>query len=173
MTTTGLLRKLLPRPWTALWLWLTWLLLNQSLAPGQLLLGGALAIALARWASNSSQITLRSDRAPLGHRITLAARLFASVVSDIVSSNRQVAGLILGRPDRVKPGFVWVRLDLQQPGPITLLCAIVTMTPGTVSAELSDDRKWLLVHGLDVDDPQALATLIKTRYETPVREIFE
>jgi multicomponent K+:H+ antiporter subunit E len=47
------------------------------------------------------------------------------------------------------------------------------MTPGTVSAELSDDRKWLLVHGLNVDDPSALATLIKTRYETPVREIFE
>lgn len=173
MTTTGLLRKMLPRPWTALWLWLTWLLLNESLAPGQLLLGGVLAIALARWAGTPSQIAHRSDRAPLGHRITLAARLFASVVSDIVSSNRQVAGLILRRPDRVKPGFVWVRLDLQQPGPITLLCAIVTMTPGTVSAELSDDRKWLLVHGLDVDDPQALATLIKTRYETPVREIFE
>jgi urease accessory protein UreF len=66
MTTTGLLRKLLPRPWTALWLWLTWLLLNQSLAPGQLLLGGVLAIALARWASTSSQIAHRSGRAPLG-----------------------------------------------------------------------------------------------------------
>ncbi len=173
MTVTGLLRNLLPRPWTALWLWLTWLLLNQSLAPAQILLGGVLAIALARWTSTHFQIAHRSDRAPLGHRIALAARLFATVVSDIVSSNRQVAGLILGRADRPKPCFVWVRLDLQQPGPITLLCAIVTMTPGTVSAELSDDRKWLLVHGLDVDDPQALATLIKTRYETPVREIFE
>jgi multicomponent K+:H+ antiporter subunit E len=173
MTLTGLLRNLLPQPWTALWLWLTWLLLNQSLAPAHLLLGGVLAIALARWTSPHFQIARRSDRAPLGQRIGLAARLFATVVSDIVTSNRQVAGLILGRPDRAKPCFVWVRLDLQQPGPITLLCAIVTMTPGTVSAELSDDRKWLLVHGLDVDDPQALAALIKARYETHVREIFE
>jgi multicomponent K+:H+ antiporter subunit E len=173
MTVTGLLRKLLPRPWTALWLWLTWLLLNQSVAPAHLLLGGVLAIALARWASTNHLLAHGSGRAPLGRRITMAARLFATVVADIVTSNRQVAGLILGRPDRLRPGFVWVRLDLQQPGSITLLCAIVTMTPGTVSAELSDDRKWLLVHGLDVDDPPALAALIKTRYETPVREIFE
>jgi multicomponent K+:H+ antiporter subunit E len=103
----------------------------------------------------------------------MAARLVATVFADIVTSNRQVARLILGRTDQLKPGFVWVRLDLQQPGAINLLCAIVTMTPGTVSAELSDDRKWLLVHGLDVGDPPALAALIKARYETPVREIFE
>jgi len=173
MTITGLLRNLLPRPWTALWLWLTWLLLNQSVAPAQLLLGGVLAIGLARWASTTHSLAQPAGRAPLGRRIAMAGRLFATVVADIVSSNRQVAALILGRTDRLKPGFVWVRLDLQQPGPITLLCAIVTMTPGTVSAELSDDRKWLLVHGLNVDDPSALATLIKTRYETPVREIFE
>jgi multicomponent K+:H+ antiporter subunit E len=173
MTFTGLLRNLLPRPWTALWLWLTWLLLNQSLAPAHLILGGVLAIALARWTGSRLQMPHRTRRAPLGQRIAMAARLFATVVSDIVLSNRQVAGLILGRPDRLKPCFVWVRLDLQQPGPITLLCAIVTMTPGTVSAELSDDRKWLLVHGLNVDDPPALAALIKARYETPVREIFE
>jgi multicomponent K+:H+ antiporter subunit E len=173
MTFTGLIRNLLPRPWTALWLWLTWLLLNQSLAPAHLLLGGVLAIALARWTRTRFPIAHRTGRASLGQRVTMAARLFGTVVSDIVLSNRQVAGLILGRPDRLKPCFVWVRLDLQQPGPITLLCAIVTMTPGTVSAELSDDRKWLLVHGLDVDDPPALAALIKARYETPVREIFE
>ncbi|MCX7213709.1 MAG: Na+/H+ antiporter subunit E [Burkholderiales bacterium] len=173
MTFTGLLRNLLPRPWTALWLWLTWLLLNQSVAPAQLLLGGVLAIALARWASTHHRLAHRSGRAPLGRRIAMAARLVATVFADIVTSNRQVARLILGRTDQLKPGFVWVRLDLQQPGAINLLCAIVTMTPGTVSAELSDDRKWLLVHGLDVGDPPALAALIKARYETPVREIFE
>jgi multicomponent K+:H+ antiporter subunit E len=173
MTFTGLLRNLLPRPWTTLCLWLTWLLLNQSVAPGQLLLGGVLAVALARWASTNHRLAPRSGRAPLGRRITMAGRLFATVVADIITSNRQVGRLILGRTDRLKPGFVWVRLDLQQPGAITLLCAIVTMTPGTVSAELSDDRMWLLVHGLDVDDPPALAELIKSRYETPVREIFE
>jgi multicomponent K+:H+ antiporter subunit E len=41
-----------------------------------------------------------------------------------------------------------------------------------VSAELSDDRKYLLVHALDLPDPQALIDEIKTRYEAPLKEIF-
>ena len=53
-----------------------------------------------------------------------------------------------------------------------LLAGIVTMTPGTVSADLSDDRRTLLVHGLAIDDEAALIRSIKTRYEAPLKEIF-
>jgi len=66
-----------------------------------------------------------------------------------------------------------VPLDVRRPRSISLLAGIVTMTPGTLSAELSDDHRHLLVHGLDVDDPQALVAQIKTRYEAPIRELFE
>jgi multicomponent K+:H+ antiporter subunit E len=47
------------------------------------------------------------------------------------------------------------------------------LTPGTVSAKLSEDRRTLLVHTLDVDDEAALVAEIKQRYETPLKEIFE
>jgi multicomponent K+:H+ antiporter subunit E len=56
------------------------------------------------------------------------------------------------------------------------LAGIVTMTPGTLSADLSDDRRHLLVHAFDVDDDAAQAALIadiQLRYEAPLMQIFE
>jgi multicomponent K+:H+ antiporter subunit E len=55
---------------------------------------------------------------------------------------------------------------------VSCLAAIVTTTPGTVSAELSDDRTWLYVHALDLRDAEALVTLIRERYEQPLLELM-
>jgi multicomponent K+:H+ antiporter subunit E len=170
----GPLRRLLPRPWTALWLWLAWLLLNQTLEPGHLLLGLVLALVFARLGGAAPASLQDPGRGRSGwQRPGIALRLAWTVLHDIVLSNLQVARRILGRPDALDPKFVWVSLDVRRPRSISLLAGIVTMTPGTLSAELSDDHRHLLVHGLDVDDPQALVALIKTRYEAPIRELFE
>jgi multicomponent K+:H+ antiporter subunit E len=56
------------------------------------------------------------------------------------------------------------------------LAGIITMTPGTLSSDLSPDRKHLLVHALHCPDEAAEAALvadIKARYEAPLMEIFE
>ena len=53
-----------------------------------------------------------------------------------------------------------------------MLAGTITMTPGTLSAELSADGRSLLVHGLDVPDPGALVAEIKSRYEARLLEIF-
>jgi multicomponent K+:H+ antiporter subunit E len=172
---SDLLRRLLPRPWTAMWLWLAWLLLNQTLEPGHVLLGLILALALARLGGPAAPSALQdpgSGRAGW-RRPGIALRLAWTVLHDIVVANLQVARRILGRHDTLDPKFVWVPLDVVRPRSISLLAGIVTMTPGTLSAELSDDHCHLLVHGLDVDDPQALVAQIKTRYEAPIRELFE
>lgn len=55
---------------------------------------------------------------------------------------------------------------------LTMLASIISLTPGTVSADLSDDRKILLVHSLDVADTDALVVEIKQRYEAPLLEVF-
>ena len=49
---------------------------------------------------------------------------------------------------------------------------MITLTPGTVTAELSKDRRYLLVHCLDIDDPQHMVDDIKRRYEAPLRRVF-
>ena len=168
----GMLRRLLPRPWTALWLGGAWLLLNQTLAPGHLLLGAALGLVLSRWPAPAPDAGGRPRRSAW-RRALIALRLAWIVVHDIVVANLQVAKLILGPREALKPRFVWVPLDVRRPRSISLFAGIITMTPGTVSAELSDDHRHLLVHGLRVEDPDALAAEVKSRYETPIRELFE
>jgi multicomponent K+:H+ antiporter subunit E len=168
----GPLRRLLPRPWTALWLWLTWMLLNQTTEPGHLLLGAVLALVLAGWVPAPLPASGVRRRGAWRHPVRFA-RLGGIVLWDIVVANLQVAARILGLTGELKPRFVWIPLDLAQPHAVTLLAGIITMTPGTLSCELSDDRTHLLVHGLDVDDPAELVAQIKARYEAPIRELFE
>lgn len=170
----GPLRRLLPRPWIALWLWLAWLMLNQTLATGHLLLGAVLALVLSRWpAVRRDDDPPPAARRPAWSRAAIATRLAWVVLHDIVVANLQVAKLILGPREALKPRFVWVPLDVRRPRSISLFAGIITMTPGTISAELSDDHRHLLVHGLRVDDPDALIAEVKARYETPIRELFE
>jgi multicomponent K+:H+ antiporter subunit E len=65
-----------------------------------------------------------------------------------------------------------VPLALTHPTAITLLAAVITTTPGTVSCVVDEERRQILVHALDCDDPAALAAQIRQRYEAPLMEIF-
>jgi len=62
---------------------------------------------------------------------------------------------------------------MRDPNALAVLAMIVCITPGTAWAELSLDRSMLLLHALEVDDPEAMAADIKRRYEAPLMEIFE
>ena len=72
----------------------------------------------------------------------------------------------------MRPAFVTVPLDIRAPEAITILAGTITMTPGTVSADLSADGRAILVHCLDTADAEATARDIKARYETRLKEIF-
>ena len=62
---------------------------------------------------------------------------------------------------------------ITDPHGIVVLAGIITMTPGSVSAELSPDRRHLLIHAFSIDEAGALIATIKSRYEAPLRQIFE
>ena len=85
-------------------------------------------------------------------------------------ANLTVARLVLGRPHRLQPAFVAVPLEVERDWAITLLAHTVSLTPGTVSAELSSDRRVLLVHALTAAADEDLGARIKTRYERPILE---
>lgn len=146
-----------------------WLLLNQTLAVGQILLGLVLALGLAHAAS-----ALRPLHARL-HRLDVAALLVLVVIGDIVRSNIAVARLILGLAGRreVRSGFLQIPLDLRDPHGLAALAVIVTSTPGTVWVGLSPDNDALTLHVLDLQDEAEWIHLIKHRYEQPLRRIFE
>ncbi|MDP2801540.1 MAG: Na+/H+ antiporter subunit E [Phreatobacter sp.] len=95
------------------------------------------------------------------------------VLWDIVLSNIQVAQLILfRRGDSLRSQFVRVPLALTNAEAITILAGTITMTPGTISADLSADGTSILVHCLETDDPEGTVNAIKERYERRLMEIF-
>lgn len=160
-------RRWLPLPLQTAVLLVVWLLLNNSLAPGQILLGAVLA-----WLVTLLVAPLQPEQ-PRVQRYGLALRYVGRLLRDIVVANLDVARRILGSRRRLKPGFVAVPLDLRGDLPVTLLANTISLTPGTVSAELSEDRQWLYVHALHMDNDEALIAEIKARYEQPLREIFQ
>ncbi|MFA5684712.1 MAG: Na+/H+ antiporter subunit E [Lysobacteraceae bacterium] len=145
---------------------LVWLLLVGEISVAQVLLAILLGALLPLIDHH-----LRPDHAHMRRPLTFM-RLTAVVLYDIVKSNINVARLILGRESKLRPAFIWVAMDIQNPYGIAALTGIITMTPGTVSVLLSDDRHYLLLHCLDAADPVAVAREIKTRYERPLMEIF-
>jgi multicomponent K+:H+ antiporter subunit E len=146
-----------------------WLLLNQTLAPGQVLLGSALAVLLA-WAAS----VLRPLHAQV-RRLDVAALLVLTVVYDILRSNLAVARIVLGLAPRreIRSGFLDIPLDLHDPHGLAALAVIVTSTPGTVWVRLSPDANTLTLHVLDLQDEAEWVQLIKQRYERPLMRIFE
>jgi multicomponent K+:H+ antiporter subunit E len=157
----------LPAPLLSCVLFVVWLLLNNSVSAGHLVLAAVLAIVVP-WFTEK----LHPNRPALKHPATIV-RLGLVVLWDIVKSNVEVARRILGPESAIQPRFVWIPLAIRDPHGIVSLASIITMTPGTLSVDVTEDRRYLLVHAFNVDDEAALIADIKARYEAPLREIFE
>ena len=87
-------------------------------------------------------------------------------------ANIHVARLILMSSDKLRPGFVEIPLDLTSPLAISILANTISLTPGTVTCDLSKDQKKLLIHALHIDDGQTTIDEIKQLFEKPLKEIF-
>lgn len=161
------MRRLLPHPQLSLVLWVAWLALNNTVAPAHLMLGAVLALVIPWTATH-----LVDGAWPMLRSPQTVLRLGLTVLYDIVVSNIDVARRVLGPASAIKPGFVKVPLDVTNDWAITMLAGIITMTPGTLTADVAVDRSHLLVHALHIDDADALVASIKSRYETPLKEIF-
>src|SRR5690606_16384255 len=105
-------------------------------------------------------------------KISAALRLFCVLLWDILIASLDVARLVLGPMKRIKPSFVDIPLDIQDPFVGTLLAGIVSLTPGTVSIDIIQSQRVLRLHVLHVEDEAAVIEFIKTRYEKPLKEIF-
>jgi multicomponent K+:H+ antiporter subunit E len=158
---------ILPHPLLSATLVIVWILLANSFSPGNALLAAVIGILVpkltaAYWPSR-----------PRLRRPLLIMQYAALVLYDIVVSNVQVARLVLFRAGgSLRSRFVCIPLQLRSPEGIAVLAGTITMTPGTVTADVSPDGKSLSVHCLEVTDQDALVARIKTRYERRLRRIF-
>ena len=158
---------LVPHPFLTVVLTLVWVLLQNDFSAGMTVFGLILGIIIpqitaAWWPDRPQKIR--------------AGKMFAYmllVMWDMVVANVQVAWIILTKSTaKMQPAWVVIPLDLRQPEAISILAGTITLTPGTVSADLSDNGHSLLVHALDAPDPDAVRDDIKHRYERRLKEIF-
>ncbi len=161
-----------PTPIRSLFLFLVWLLLNNSVAIIHLFFGLLLAwlIPLLIHKFRLIQPGIKKPGVALGYGLM--------VLGDIIVANLQVIRLVLGPNKKLRPAFVIVPLDLTDNLAITILASTVSLTPGTVSADVlpldavGAGQRFLLLHVLDLVDETELIAQVKQRYEAPLKEIF-
>lgn len=161
-----MLKRWLPHPLLSLLLLLVWLLLNNTVAMGHVVLGAGLAVVIPFLTIGFWPEQVRVRRPWVLLKFTVV------VLWDIVVANLHVAVLILGSTRKLQPAFMVLELDIRSPLGVSLLANTISLTPGTVSCEVSADRRQLLVHALHVTDVAASIREMKQRYEQPLMEVL-
>lgn len=161
-----MIRRLLPHPGLSALLVVMWMLMVNDLTFGTLFLalvvGLAVPLFTAPWWPGRPKV-----------RFLRACRYAALVLWDIVIANFEVAAIILFKPSRdLRPAWLTVPLELSSPEAITVFAGTISLTPGTVSADVSACGEYLLVHALHAPDPAAEIAKVKARYEARLKEIF-
>ncbi len=161
-----MMRRLLPHPGLSALLVVMWMVMVNDLTFGTLFLalvvGVAVPLFTAPWWPGRPKLRF------------LPALSYAGVVLwDIVIANFEVAAIILFKPSRdLRPAWLTVPLELSSPEAITVFAGTISLTPGTVSADVSACGRYLLVHALHAPDPAAEIAKVKARYEARLKEIF-
>ncbi len=160
------MRRLIPHPGLSALLVVFWLLIANSVSFGALLIGVIVGIALPIFTA-----PFWPGR-PKVNLLAGAAYLLV-VLRDILVANIEVAAIILLRRNRdLRPGWLVIPMELSTPEAITVFAGTISLTPGTVSSDVSSCGRYLLVHALDVADPAAEIARIKSRYETRLQKVF-
>ncbi len=163
-----LLHRIFPHPHLTILLTIVWVLLANKPSLNSLVFGLLLGVIIPfitqpYW----------PDRPKL-RNWPMVIEYMLVVLWDIVIANITVARIILFKRDADRqPAFVSIPLELRTPEAITVLAGTITMTPGTVSCDLSAQGHNLLVHCLDAPNPEDVRDEIKHRYERRLKEIFE
>ncbi|SJZ81018.1 Na+/H+ antiporter subunit E [Consotaella salsifontis] len=125
---------------------------------------GALAISLIRSGHGGVGYVER------GRRIAVLAVYF---LGQLMLSAWRVAMVVLRPKLAIEPGIFAFPLSVKSDFEITLLANMITLTPGTLSVDVSEDRSTLYVHALDCSDAEASRREIRDGFERRVREVFE
>ncbi|MBX9614023.1 MAG: Na+/H+ antiporter subunit E [Caulobacteraceae bacterium] len=162
-----MIRRILPHPGLSLLLVIVWMLMVNDLGYGALVLGLIFGVLIPL-------ITSRfwPDRPVLRFGPAMAGYV-GIVLLDIIVANFQVAWLIVTRRNRdLESRWMVVPLEVRSPEAITVLAGTISLTPGTVSSDISSCGRALLVHAIDVSDPEAEVARIKLRYEARLLKVF-
>ena len=145
---------------------LIWAAVSGSFSMINLVFGfllGAVALSLIREQVGSMGYFSRA------RRVLSLAVLF---VYELVLSSVKVAKLVITPNMNLKPGIFAYPLKVDRDFEITLLANLITLTPGTLSVDVSEDRRILYVHALDCSDPDHVREDIADGFERKILEAF-
>ncbi len=145
---------------------LLWALVSGSYGIPNLALGLALGAATL-WLVRDSRRIEGVNLRPL--KILALAGVF---LVELVKSGLKVAATVMRRDMRLSPGIIAYPLAVKRDFEITLLANLITLTPGTLSVDVSDDRAYLLVHCIDAADPAGVVADIEASFERRILEAF-
>ena len=115
----------------------------------------------------------QQETGPSGYfgKVPLAAVFVVFYLWELLAANIRVALSVIS-PGRLRPGIVAVPLDVESDAEIALLVNLVTLTPGTISLDVSADRRVLYIHAIDLGDPEQFRHEIKDKFERRVQELL-
>lgn len=144
----------------------TWAAISGSFSALNLLFGFVLSI-FAMW-------IIRGEVGSQGYfsRSWRIIKLFVSFLYELVMSAWKVMVLVLSPKLDLKPGIFKFPLSIENDMEITLLANMITLTPGTLSVDVSDDKKFIYVHAIDASDPEAARRDIAEGFERKIKEAF-
>jgi len=146
---------------------IAWAALTGSFQPVDLLFGFVLGY-LVLW------ITTRMGKpSQYFRRIPLVLGLLGHFLLDLLRANIRMAGIILSPKMKLRPAVIAVPLILKSEPAIILLANLMTLTPGTLTLDISNDRRMLYIHTVYLDDPEAFKQQLLDGYEKRLKELFE
>ncbi|MCC5929601.1 MAG: Na+/H+ antiporter subunit E [Cyclobacteriaceae bacterium] len=92
-------------------------------------------------------------------------------IYELFKANLQVAWEVITPKNKMKPGIVKVPLTVTSDFEITLLANLITLTPGTLSLDISGDKKVLYVHAMYIHDRDAFIEGIKNGFEKRILDL--
>jgi multicomponent Na+:H+ antiporter subunit E len=120
-------------------------------------------------------LTLRQAFGGSGYfpKVRNAVAFSLHFVWELLQANLSVARTVLLKPrDKINPAFLAIPLEAKTDAEIALLANLITLTPGTLSLDVSTDRTVLYIHTLDVEDVDALRVEIKRGLECGLLEVM-
>lgn len=145
---------------------LAWIALTAQFTPTNLIIGFALGY-LVLW------ITLRKDRASVYFIKLRQVMSFAFFFAwEVFKSNLRVAYEVLTPRHHMTPAVIAIPLDAKGDAEITMLANLITLTPGTLSLDVSSDRRTLFIHAMYVEDVAQFKKNIKQVLEHRLLEVL-
>ena len=105
-------------------------------------------------------------------RVPRIISFFLFFIKELIKANIQVAFDVITPRNYMKPGIIGVPLDAETDLEITLLANFITLTPGTLSMDVSTDKKILYIHAMYVEDKEAFIHNIKNGFERRLLDIL-